>query len=227
MTVLLVLCMLGIFLIVDAVLQRMQTLKAVAQRNAALLAWPKGKKLAFNHTWLKEEKDGSYTLGLDAFLGNILGKLDDVMLPEPGTMVAPAALNIGLAQGGRMLQLSSPVSGRILEVNRNLAKDPSRILEDPYESGWFARIKPDADGILPGFFTADPQQWAERQSGKVREFFVSRLGGERTGFMQDGGMLINGILQHYDARVWDEFQKQFVTLPDTVSMEGRVSNDNR
>lgn len=227
MTVLLVLCMLGIFLIADAVLQRMQTLKEIARRNAAQLAWPREKKLALNHTWLKEENDGSYTIGLDAFLGNIIGQLDEIILPKPGTMVSPAVMNIGLAQGGRMLRLSSPVSGKILEVNKKLVKDPSCLLSDPYEGGWFARIKPDAGGVLPGRFVADPKQWMERQSGKVRDFFVYRLGGGEAGFMQDGGILINGILRHYDARVWDEFQKQFVTLPDAVSVEGRLGNDNR
>lgn len=227
MTVLLVLCMLGIFLIADAVLQHMQNLKEIARKGAAQFAWPKEKKLALNHTWLKEEKDGSYIIGLDAFLGNIIGQLDEIILPKPGAMVAPAAMNIALAQGGRMLRLSSPVSGKILEVNQKLLEDPSSLRGDSYGGGWFARIKPDAGGILPGLFAADPKRWTERQSGKAKDFFVSRLGGERAGFMQDGGILVNGILRHYDSGVWDEFQKQFVTLPDVVLAEGRLDNENR
>jgi glycine cleavage system H protein len=35
----------------------------------------------------------------------------------------------------------SPVSGEIIEVNQNIINEPSLINKDPYESGWFAKIK--------------------------------------------------------------------------------------
>lgn len=227
MTVLLVLCMLTIFLVVDAVIQRMHASKAIEDKSIAYFAVPDGRKLALNHTWLKEEDDGSYTLGLDAFLGDIVGKLDRIILPDAGAIVAPASMNIGLAQGSRMLQLSAPISGRILEVNQKVLRDPSCVLKDPYGSGWFARIRPKAGPISPGFFVADTSGWIAQQVGKSKDFFVSNLDGHQAAFMQDGGGLVAGVLQHYDTGVWDEFQKQFISLPDIGPSEGRLSHGNK
>jgi hypothetical protein len=126
-----------------------------------------------------------------------------------------------------MLQLSSPISGRVLEVNQKLLRDPSCLLKDPYGSGWFARIRPKAGQVSSDFFVADQSDWMAQQIARAKGFFVSRLGGQQAAFMQDGGGLISGVLQHYNTAVWGEFQKQFISLPVTVSSEGRSGHGNQ
>ena len=37
------------------------------------------------HTWVREEKDGLLTIGLDEFASRCLGDLDEVILPPVGT----------------------------------------------------------------------------------------------------------------------------------------------
>ncbi len=49
-----------------------------------------------------------------------------------------------------IIPIVSPVSGKIVLVNRNLEEEPSLINESPYDKGWLAVINltSDAEGLL-------------------------------------------------------------------------------
>lgn len=71
--------------------------------------------------WLKSCGQDTYALGLTAKACELLGQLSFVDLPNPGT-----ELKVGMPfasfEGTRMvISLDSPVNGRVLQVNPNLA----------------------------------------------------------------------------------------------------------
>ncbi|MHB8896895.1 MAG: glycine cleavage system protein H, partial [Candidatus Geothermincolia bacterium] len=39
------------------------------------------------------------------------------------------------------LELNSPVSGRVISVNRELIDNPGLVKEDPYEGGWVVEVE--------------------------------------------------------------------------------------
>ena len=109
-----------------------------------------------DHEWLRQEEDGSVTIGITDHAQSALGDLVYVELPEVGQE---------LEVGGEMAVVESvkaasdvyaPVSGSILAVNEDLADDPEKINADPYGDGWIVRLQPSVgrDGE-----TMDPNEY--------------------------------------------------------------------
>ncbi len=95
-----------------------------------------------DHEWLRQEEDGSVTVGITDHAQSALGDLVYVELPEAGQE---------LEAGGEMAVVESvkaasdvyaPVAGSVLDVNADLADDPEKINADPYGDGWIVRLHP-------------------------------------------------------------------------------------
>ena len=110
------------------------------------------------HEWLRQEEDGSITVGITDYAQAALGDLVYIELPETGAEVD---------EGGEMAVVESvkaasdvyaPVSGTVLEVNAALADDPEKINSDPYGDGWIVRLQPSGDQAAD---TMDPAAYQE------------------------------------------------------------------
>ncbi len=110
-----------------------------------------------DHEWLRQEQDGSVTVGITDHAQSALGDLVYVELPEAGQE---------LEAGGEMAVVESvkaasdvyaPISGSVLDVNADLAEDPEKINADPYGDGWIVRLQP-SGGIDSGD-TMDPDAY--------------------------------------------------------------------
>jgi glycine cleavage system H protein len=218
MTVLLVLCTLVIFLIADYAVQKARLARAAADVKSwdaerIPFALPAGVALAPNHLWLKVEQ-GVATIGLDGFLGRMLGTVEAVMMPEVGATVTPVTLNIALCDRDRSVQLASPVVGQILELNPGVLKDPALARRDPYGAGWLMKVRTDrrarvAAHIVEGNAAA---AWLREQTAQVKEFLAGVMPAPALATLQDGGVPAEGVLQQCDARVWKKFEQRFAVL---------------
>jgi glycine cleavage system H protein len=108
------------------------------------------------HEWLRQEEDGSVTIGITDHAQAALGDLVYVELPEVGQE---------LLLGGEMAVVESvkaasdvyaPASGTVTEVNDELSDDPEKINSDPYGDGWIVRIQP---SDLDDGDTMDPDEY--------------------------------------------------------------------
>ncbi len=97
------------------------------------------------HEWLRQEEDGSVTIGITDHAQSALGDLVYVELPEVGQ---------DLEAGGEMAVVESvkaasdvyaPVSGSVLAINDELSDDPEKINADPYGDGWIVRLQPSGE----------------------------------------------------------------------------------
>ncbi|MHA1839240.1 MAG: glycine cleavage system protein H [Candidatus Ranarchaeia archaeon] len=101
---------------------------------------PKGYFFNENDCWAKIE-DGTARIGISDFLQTIVG---DIIFVEPksvGTYVEQFDEAAGFESVKTMLDLISPVSGEILQINNKIEKSPEIINQDPYGDGWFLSIK--------------------------------------------------------------------------------------
>ena len=77
-----------------------------------------------------------------------------VELPEAGARVE-AGKALGTIESVKAVsEIFSPVSGEILEVNKDLAGAPETVNTDPYGKGWLVRIRMDK-GPASGLMSAD------------------------------------------------------------------------
>ncbi len=124
----------------------------VTEKLASIYKWRRtmselpGDLLYTNeHEWLRQEEDGSITIGVTDYAQSSLGDLVYVELPEVGQ---------DLEAGGEMAVVESvkaasdvyaPLAGSVVAVNEELADDPEKINADPYGDGWIVRLQPSGD----------------------------------------------------------------------------------
>ena len=95
-----------------------------------------------NFVWVDFDRDKQQaTIGITTILGHISGKINTINLKEAGVCVE-SGRSIGTVESLRYFNaVRTPISGRILETNRNLISHPRLANDLPYTQGWFARIE--------------------------------------------------------------------------------------
>lgn len=161
------------------------------------------------HGWLTLDNDGLVRVGVDAFLARAIGRVDAVTLPQAGDTLTAGDSAFALVQGKRKADISTPVSGVVVEVNAALAKDATLIKASPYAAGWALRVRPSAlSDELPRLNIAKrARAWLAEEAARLSELVVSSGAKERTlgPTMADGGEVIDGALEQLNDDDWHTF----------------------
>lgn len=104
------------------------------------------------HEWVRIEKDSAggktATVGLTAFALEALTDLVHVELPEVGRQVKAGQPFGEIESVKAVSDVYSPVDGEIIAVNSDLPGKLEHLADDPYQSGWFIKIKMSSDAGL-------------------------------------------------------------------------------
>jgi len=101
---------------------------------------PKDRFYNENDCWAK--LDGNIAaVGITEFLQNMVGDVIYVQLPALGTVVGQFDETGSFESVKSVLDLLSPVSGVVREINEQLQQKPELVNQDPYERGWFVKIE--------------------------------------------------------------------------------------
>ncbi len=106
---------------------------------------PGGVFIAPWHTWAALTESGEVRVGIDDFAAKILGKIDAVEPPSVGMEVNQGQLLFNVHIGQEIVPFHSPVSGKVLQVNKKVESDPDLLSITPYENNWICKL--DADHI--------------------------------------------------------------------------------
>jgi len=99
-----------------------------------------GLKYTKEHEWAKA--DGNIvTVGITDYAQHALTDIVFVELPEKGKKVEKMKSFSVLESVKSVSDVFAPVSGEIVEVNKELSEKPQLINEGPYGKGWIAKIK--------------------------------------------------------------------------------------
>lgn len=96
-------------------------------------------KYSESHEWVKVEGNKAY-VGITDYAQDHLGDVVYVELPEVGTDVAAGDQCIVLESVKAASDVYTPVSGKVVEVNEELADNPGSVNEKPYES-WIIAVE--------------------------------------------------------------------------------------
>jgi CheY-like chemotaxis protein len=127
--------------------QRRPTVRVVAPALAEIVTGkeycvPGGVFIAPGHTWARIDAGGPVWVGLDDFARKVLKSAERVELPEPGTVVKQGELLFVVRRRDQIARFLAPVSGRVARTNAALAKDPSLLVQSPYDRGWVCLLEP-------------------------------------------------------------------------------------
>ncbi len=119
---------------------------------------PGNLRYTSEHEWLRQEEDGSVTVGITDHAQSALGDLVYVELPEVGQELEAGDEMAVVESVKAASDVYSPVSGLVLDVNVDLADEPEKINIDPYGSGWIVRLQSPSNINLSDTMNPDSYQ---------------------------------------------------------------------
>lgn len=96
------------------------------------------------YLWVRQE-DGVVTIGINEDGLEDFAEVSSLELPSEQEKIDADVVIGTLETDEGPLDIYSPVSGTVIEVNSQVLDDPSIIIEDPYEEGWLIRIEAEED----------------------------------------------------------------------------------
>ena len=110
---------------------------------------PENLRYTKTHEWAKIE--GSTALvGITDYAQGELGDIVFVELPSAGTTVTQFESCASIEAVKAVSDLYAPLSGSVLEVNNELAGNPTLINQDPYAKGWILKIQLSSQSEIEG-----------------------------------------------------------------------------
>ncbi|MBF4284280.1 glycine cleavage system protein GcvH [Vibrio anguillarum] len=98
-------------------------------------------KFADSHEWVRDNGDGTVTIGISQHAQEMLGDVVFVDLPEVDTEI-DAGDSFSLVESVKAASdIYAPITGVIVEINEELEDSPELINEEPYEGGWIVKVK--------------------------------------------------------------------------------------
>ncbi len=107
------------------------------------------------HFWIAvDSSESSATVGITQEMQDRLPEIISIDLPEHGVdlEVDQPCFHLHLPSGIR--HLKSPLSGRVLEINREILDNPELLHLDPYEN-WLLKMELDSSEDLHSLMNAD------------------------------------------------------------------------
>ncbi|XP_057812067.1 glycine cleavage system H protein 2, mitochondrial [Salvia miltiorrhiza] len=118
----------------------------------------KDLKYADSHEWVRVEGK-SATIGITDHAQDHLGEVVYVELPEEGSKVEQGASFGAVESVKATSDVNSPVSGKVVEVNKNLSDSPGLVNSSPYKDGWIIKVELENFSDLPCLM--DPDRYTE------------------------------------------------------------------
>lgn len=104
------------------------------------MKFPEELKYTREHEWIRNNGDGTATVGITDFAQSELGDIVFVELEETGFVFDKDDVFGTVEAVKTVSELFAPVSGEIIAVNEDLEDDPELVNSDPYGSGWLVKI---------------------------------------------------------------------------------------
>lgn len=221
MVVILVLLTFGIFLAIDYLRSQKQLERHVAAESVAREAAPRmvpamvaGFQVPDNvryhagHTWALSESRDLVRVGMDDFASKLIGKIENIALPQRGRWVRQGQKIWTIFREGKSVDMVSPIEGTVTDINEAVVKDPELARKDPYGEGWLLTVQaPDAKinfrNLLGG---ALARMWTEDAALRLRKRMPVAMA---AALAQDGGVAVDDITEHLPELDWATLTKEF------------------
>src|SRR5688572_11701119 len=95
------------------------------------------------YLWVQKE-DNVYTIGINEDGLEDFDKIESMELPRDGEAIEADVVCGTLETDQGTVDIYSPVSGTVIEVNASVVEEPSLIQDDPYDS-WLVKIESEDD----------------------------------------------------------------------------------
>lgn len=119
------------------------------------MSYPEDLKYTKEHEWLRDNGDGTATVGVTDFAQSELGDIVFVELEPEGTEFEQDEVFGTVEAVKTVSELFAPVAGEIIEINEALEAEPELVNDDPYGDGWMVKIAVADEDQLNELMTAE------------------------------------------------------------------------
>ncbi len=167
------------------------------------------------HTWVRLETDGTATLGVSDVIANMAGRLATVDLPPLGEKMHRdnKAWTLNSVNGRQIAQMM-PISGTVIAVNDALRKEPDRLLDDPYGSGWLLRTT--IRGLGAALRHLQGGDGVRARMDEIRIRLATRLQPALGHSALDGGTWARAFGDDLDDQQWQQFKDEIISTPEDL-----------
>lgn len=120
------------------------------------MEFPADLKYTSEHEWVRDNGDGTATVGITAFAQSELGDIVYVEVDADLDSPLDKDATFGTVEAVKTTSdLFMPISGIIIEVNESLEDAPETVNKSPYGEGWIIKMKIGNPGELDDLLSAD------------------------------------------------------------------------
>lgn len=120
-------------------------------------------KFTKTHEWVRDNGDGTITMGISHQAQGFLGDVVFVDLPDLGDEIEAGESFILIESVKAASDLYAPVTGEIVEINEELEDSPELINESAYSAGWIVKIKMSDASELDNLLSNEDYQAANEE----------------------------------------------------------------
>ena len=114
---------------------------------------PDALRYSASHEWVRQESDGTLSIGITDHAQDSLGELVFVELPAAGRHLAVGDACAVVESVKAASDVYAPVAGEVVARNEALSEAPNELNKDPY-AAWLFRIKPAVGARLDNLMDA-------------------------------------------------------------------------
>lgn len=191
---------------------------AIGFLNDKILRIPKGIFYNKNHTWTYLQPEGFAKTGIDDLLVHLTGPVRVKQVLNTGDKIKKGDKIAEIYQEDKVIDITSTLSGEVAYVNERLANDPMILSKDPYNKGWFIKIKPDnwVEETSEYILADSAPQWFYNEIQRFKDF-IAGTGRKNSAdpasiVLQEGGELMDHPLAGMSSEIWKDFQKSFLEV---------------
>ena len=111
-------------------------------------------KFTKEHEWVRVEGEEG-VVGITNYAQEQLGDMVFIEVPEVGAEIEKGAEAAVVESVKAANEVYSPIGGEVIEVNEDLAEDPSKVNTDAEGEGWMYRVKMSDPSELDDLMDAD------------------------------------------------------------------------
>ncbi|HEX6981806.1 MAG TPA: glycine cleavage system protein GcvH [Balneolaceae bacterium] len=119
------------------------------------MSFPEDLKYTKEHEWVRDNGDGTATIGITDFAEGELGDIVFVELEPEGSEFDQDEVFGTVEAVKTVSDLFAPISGEIIEINEKLEMEPEIVNDDPYGEGWMVKVKISDASQLDGLMSSD------------------------------------------------------------------------
>lgn len=116
--------------------------------------FPAELKYTKDHEWVRVEGNVA-TIGITDFAQKELGDIVYVDVTTIGETVAKDEIFGTVEAVKTVSDLFMPITGKVLEMNKDIDSAPESVNNDAYGAGWMIKVSIDNEAELAGLLTAD------------------------------------------------------------------------